>query len=182
MAGSIVISAALLAVAAGSASASAGGNHADFTAQAKSVGLTDSAAKELQSKVDSYLSETGGTQVGVNKIKLRSATLLVTLPGEKRARDLDVQPQSTNSTDSFFYGHMYGFSQPDFEGDVMDMYNCYDHRIYWSGYGSWLNNQTTGTKAKFKSDDGVIRWTSPGAESEDPHADWSWVHWVLNCG
>ena len=60
-----------------------------FSAQARGAGLTGAQAGELQSAVNAELARAGGTQVGANKINRPGATVLLPLPGEKYARDLD---------------------------------------------------------------------------------------------
>jgi hypothetical protein len=79
------------------------------------------------------------------------------------------------------YGHFCAYSGPNFTGDVIDMYQCAEYSIPWSGHGSWINNQTTGTVAQFRSDDHVNRWHDTGAYDSDDDADWSWVWYVRNC-
>ncbi|WP_405464167.1 hypothetical protein OG783_09075 [Streptomyces jietaisiensis] len=61
------------------------------------------------------------------------------------------------------------------------MYQCAECSIPWSGNGSWINNRTTGTVARFRSDDHVTRWRDGGAYSNDPVADRTWVWYLRNC-
>ncbi|MET9539094.1 hypothetical protein ABZY16_16570, partial [Streptomyces sp. NPDC006553] len=65
---------ALLALVATPAAAGAAdaarGARTDFTAQARSAGLSSTEAKGLQARVDGYLAKMPGTQVGANKIVL----------------------------------------------------------------------------------------------------------------
>lgn len=162
--------------------ASAATSHPDFAAQATSAGLTSAQAQSLQARVNNYLAETGGTQVAINEISLSGANIFLTLPGQTQSRDLTtgaVSPQSVAA--SCNYGHMCAYANQNFSGDTIDMYTCGNYSIPWVGTGSWINNQTTGTRAQFKSSDGVTRWTSAGAYTNDPSADWSWVWHVQNC-
>lgn len=151
-----------------------------FMSQSKSLGLTPAQAKALQAEAEVNVARTGGTQVAPNKIDLGGATMTLAVPGEKYARDL-TQPRSTRAAASCAHGHMCAYRGRNYSGNTIDMYRCADYRIPWATRGSWINNQTAGTRARFKSSDGVVRWTSPGAYSSDPDADWSWVHWVRNC-
>ncbi|MER5771620.1 hypothetical protein [Streptomyces sp. NPDC001985] len=170
----------------GSSAITAGGasgasrSASDFMSQSRSLGLTAVQARALQAEADANVSRTGGTQVAPNKIDLGGATMTLAVPGEKYARDL-TQPGSARAAASCGYGHMCAYKERNYVGNTIDMVRCADYRIPWVTRGSWINNQTTGTRARFKSSDGVVRWTSPGAYSVDPNADWSWVHWVRNC-
>lgn len=164
------------------AAAGATTSHPDFTAQAKSLGLTSAQAQSLQTRADNYLSTIGGTQVAVNEISLRGADLFLTLPGQTRARNLGAGtagPQTPAASCNYY--HMCAYENQNFSGDTIDMYNCGNYSIPWSDRGSWINNQSTGTRAQFKSSDNVTRWTSAGAYTNDPNADWSWVWYVQNC-
>jgi hypothetical protein len=78
-------------------------------------------------------------------------------------------------------GHFCAYSGINFTGQVIDMYNCRDHRIYWGGHGSWINNQTGGARAQFKDRDGIVRWVSDAPYTDDRDADWSWVYSVRPC-
>ncbi|GHJ36793.1 hypothetical protein [Streptomyces sp. TS71-3] len=182
----VVLAAALftLPAIAGTAGA-ASGSGAGFAAQAQRLGLSNSEATALQSRADRYLDEMGGTQVGVNKIRLGSgAEVVMALPGEKYARDLDAASSPAGTQGAAYvcnYGHMCAYQLMYETGDVIDMYTCKDYVIPWVGTGSWDNNQTTGTVAYFKDNNGTIGWSSPGARSWDEDAPWDWVHWVNNC-
>jgi hypothetical protein len=61
------------------------------------------------------------------------------------------------------------------------MYNCTEYDMPWSSLGSWINNQTPGTRAQFRSSDHVTRWSDSGAYDSDASADWSWVWYVKPC-
>jgi hypothetical protein len=78
-------------------------------------------------------------------------------------------------------GHFCAYSGINFTGQAIDMFACRDYTIPWAGRGSWINNQTSGTRAQFKSSDGVVRWTSDQPYTDDRGADWSWVHRVRPC-
>ncbi|MFG2126881.1 hypothetical protein ACGFNV_03615 [Streptomyces sp. NPDC048751] len=164
----------------GVATAANGSARTDFAAQAKGLGLTSAQAHELQRRVDSYLSETGGTQVSVNKIRLGDrGEILLALPGESTVRTANAprKPASElcpGNTMCAWKGTWY-------TGDKIKMWACYNYRIPWLENGSWINNQSTGTVANFLDDYGVSKWHDDGAFSQDPDAPWYWVHWVKNC-
>jgi hypothetical protein len=149
----------------------------DFTAQARAEGLTGAQAKELQATVDDYIVKHGGKQVAANKVQLGGADFYVVLPGEEVARDLDTRvPMSACQ-----YTDMCAWSSPNFQGSLLVMHDCGRYEIDWIGTGSWDNNQTTGTAARFLNSAGVVGYTSPPAHSLDLSAGWSWVYWVINC-
>lgn len=164
-----------------------------FAAQASSLGLTASQSRNLQDRVGWYLDRMNGTQVAVNKIALeQGGFVLLTLPGEKRARDLTVGGKSApanaprspgegmGSVDCWAY-YFCAYSEKFYFGDQIFMFNCRDYAIPWLYYGSWDNNQVGRTQALFKDNQGIIRWVSPPSRVWDPQADWYWVHWVKPC-
>lgn len=154
---------------------------APFAAQGKSLGLNSAQVKALQSRADSYLDERGGTQIAANKIRLADgSTLVLALPAAKGSLGKEQNGPALASY-ACNYGHFCAFSGPNFTGDVIDMYQCAEYSIPWSGYGSWKNNQTPGTVANFESSDHVSRWHDRGAYSQDTNADWSWVWYLRNC-
>ncbi|MFF5563401.1 peptidase inhibitor family I36 protein [Streptomyces sp. NPDC012623] len=178
----LVIAATVSTAGASAETAGTAGGHPIPEAQAKSLGLTAKQAEALRSEVTSRLAESGGTQTGVNKIRLDSgAVMLLAVPGEERARDLDSEAGKRGAAYVCSYGHMCAYSGVNFTGSVIDMYRCQDYPISWVGRGSWDNNQISGTRAKFKDANGAVGWTSPGAHSTDANADWTWVYWVRNC-
>lgn len=164
------------------ASAGAATSQPDFAAQASSLGLTSAQEQSLQTRVNGYLAKMGGVQVAVNQIHLTGADLYLTLPGETHARDLSAGATGPHSVAaSCSYYHMCAYQGTNFSGNILDMYACDEYFIPWTNTGSWINNQSTGTRAQFKDNTNTTRWTSPGAYSDDPNADWSWVAYVQNC-
>lgn len=149
----------------------------EFAAQARSVGLSDAQAKELQATVDEYMTKTGGVQVAVNKIQVPGADIYVVIPGEEVARDISVQAPISACQ----YQHMCAYSGVNFTGSIIDMYSCGIYSIPWVGNGSWDNNQTTGSRAQFRDINGNVGYTSPGAHSLDLNAPWGWVYSIRNC-
>lgn len=179
---------ALLALVAttGAAQAAAGpdtrSDSARFAPQAAREGLSTSQARTLQNRVDEYLAKTPGTQVAANEIALtEGGTLLLALPGETRARDLDTRGESLTAA-TCPYTYVCAYSGENFTGDELRLFTCdYPVRIYWTGTGSWINNQRSTLYAKFYDINYNIGWTSPGGYSEDRHAPWGWVWWLSPC-
>jgi Peptidase inhibitor family I36 len=79
------------------------------------------------------------------------------------------------------YGYFCAYSGTNFTGSVIKMYECKSYTIPWSGNGSWINNQSTGTKAKMYGAGGNLIYTTPGAYSSDSSGDWTSVYNVRNC-
>ncbi|MDT9687197.1 peptidase inhibitor family I36 protein [Streptomyces sp. P9(2023)] len=185
----IALMMALLALVATTSAAGAttgpGGGSArtDFSAQATAAGLSNSQAKSLQGRVDTYLAKTPGTQVAANEIALAGGgTLLLTLPGEKQARELGAENASRAAAAGCPYTYVCAYKGENFTGDELRLYTCnYAVPIYWSGTGSWINNQRSTLYAKFYDVNGYLGWTSPGGYSEDRHAPWGWVYWLSPC-
>jgi hypothetical protein len=168
----LTLSASLLVLVTATGVAGASTTQTGFAAQAQQLGLNSKQAKDLQNKADSYLSTLGGKQVAADRIKLASgADLVLALPTTGRtAADVACK-----------FGHMCAWKNINFQGDVIDMYNCAWHVIPWTTTGSWINNQTRGTVSIFRDNDAVARWQDHGAYDSDYQADWNWVHWVQNC-
>ncbi|MFJ6622038.1 hypothetical protein ACIQOW_31225 [Kitasatospora sp. NPDC091335] len=172
-----------LGTTAGTATAgTAGQDRAPFAAQARAAGLDGGRAAELQRQVDAELAATGGTQVGVNKIDLDGkGFMLLPLPGEKRARDLD-GGEAGILGDPCYRGYACFYQYENFEGPSFNLYDCgVRHAISWSGTGSWINNQPSKYRVKFYDVNGNLGWTSPGGPVSDAHAPWGWVYAVAAC-
>ncbi|MFI2733565.1 peptidase inhibitor family I36 protein [Streptomyces sp. NPDC018711] len=171
---------ALLALMAAPSAAGAATGGDAFAAQARSAGLTGAQAKSLQKQVDAYLAKSGGTQVGANKIALPGGELLLPLPGEERARDLDA-PAGVAAA-SCPYTYVCAYYGQNYTGSELRLFTCnYPVYINWYTTGSWINNQRAELRAKFYDKSGVLRWTSPGGYSSDPAADWRWVGYLSPC-
>lgn len=181
--GSVAAAAGLAAVVALSGAAGAAPAHpaSPFAAQARTLGMNSAQAQALQHRADSYVTEQGGTQVSVDRVRLSDgSTIILALPSGKYT---DGKEKNGTAVAAYTcgYGHFCAYSGTNFTGDVKDMFQCAEYSIPWSGRGSWKNNQTTGTVANFESSDHVSRWHDGGAYSQDNDADWSWVWYVRNC-
>lgn len=175
-----VIAVAGMLVGAAVGSAQAAGSASDgYAAQAARIGLSKAQAASLQREVDTYLTKNGGTQVGINKIQLDDGVLLVPLPGEQHARDLAI-PADAQINGCPYYDFCV-YSGTYYSGNVHYWSSCTNHQMTWSGPGSWINNQSTGTRARMKNSAYTVIYTTPGAYSSDPTGDWTPVYWVQPC-
>lgn len=108
--------------------------------------------------------------------------LLLTLPGERDARDLTAPDAGLGAAAGCPYTYVCAYPYENFAGDELRLYTCnYLNYIPWTGTGSWINNQRSTLYAKFYDTDGNLGWTSPGGYSEDRHAPWGWVGWLSPC-
>jgi hypothetical protein len=141
---------------------------ARFTAQAEAAGLSTAQAHSLQSRVEQYLRTVGGTQVSANKIDLNgTGELVLAAPGLAAA--------------TCYYGDMCVWSGQNFTGDFLAKYICSRFYIPWTSTGSWRNNQTTGTRARFYDGNGSLWYTTPGAPVYDTSYYWGWVYSIIPC-
>ncbi|MFJ1580064.1 hypothetical protein [Streptomyces sp. NPDC088182] len=149
---------------------------APFAAQTQRAGLTPAQASELQGRVDGYLAEEpGGRQVSANRIATRGGDLVVTAPGQRYARDLAGPGASGRAPAACAYGHLCLYRP----GDSRDYYRCGTYSLPWVGDGTFNNNQTRGTTARFLNSDRSIRWTSRAPQTGT--ATWTGVFYVVPC-
>lgn len=145
--------------------------------QAQVRGLSAAEATTLQNRVDSYVARLGGTQIAPDRVQLAEGVVL------KVALPTTTGGGSSPRTAAYDcrYKHFCAYSDTYFTGDVIDMIACASYKIPWFGDGSWQNHQTAGTRAQFRDNQFIVRWTDSGAPTQDEVADWSWVHYVTNC-
>ena len=179
----LVLGAIALLASTGAASAEAdmagtAGRH--YAAEARTSGLTAAEARDLQNRVNQQLAQTGGKQVAANKIEYAGgAYLLLGLPGEKYARELN-QPVAVMPTCNS--GWFCAWRGTAFTGDKLSGYYCSQWiTMPWAGEGSWVNNQTLGTRAHFLDKNMSYFYTTDGAYSADAFYDWTPVYWVDPC-
>lgn len=166
----LAVSASCLLGLAGPAGATPAGPTARFTAQAEAAGLTAAQAHSLQSRVDQYLRTVGGTQVSANKIDLAgTGELVLAAPGL-------VTPAAT-----CYSGDMCVWSGQNFTGDFLSKYICSRFSIPWTTTGSWRNNQSSGTQARFYDVNGNLWYTTPGAPVYDTSYYWGPVYSIIPC-
>jgi hypothetical protein len=154
---------------------------ADFGAQAKAAGLTTAQAAGLQAEVDKYLAKTQGTQIAPNKIDLGGAILTVPVPGEGKARELTAAPGGPVILTACPFEDFCAYQLPNFGGAQINMFTCGVYSIPWVGNGSWDNNQTPGTRARFLNAARQVIFTTPGAHSIRLSYNWTPVFFVRNC-
>jgi hypothetical protein len=168
---------------AGAAGAAAGAGA--FSAQARSVGLSGAEARELQSAVTAEIARAGGTQVGLNRIERPGATVLLPLPGEAYAHDLDAPANRTAAgrllAEPCPYLNFCQYNNINFQGMVEQRSSCADYNNYLVYDGSWRNNQSRNTVTYMRDTAGVIRYSTPGPPSEDNVAPWRWVGSIKVC-
>lgn len=152
----------------------------DFNAQARAAGLTAAEAEQLQQRVNTRLEQLGGKQVAANKIVYDTGGfLLLNLPGEKYARELG-QPIGIQA--SCTYTYFCAWSGLDFTGEERAEFRCAVLIIIpWAGSGSWINNQTLGTRANFLRADKSVLSTSFGAPSWTSSFYWTPVFYIDVC-
>jgi hypothetical protein len=165
--------AALLAVTI-APSAALAANRLSYSEQARAAGLTAAQAMELQAKVDGYLAKTGGVQTAANRIEYATgAILLVTLPTEKRARDLSAAPASAADLFCYYYW-LCLYEDADFTGDYLKLYYCGVWQgVPWHSQGSWINNQTEGTSWAIRDEYGRVAFWYPATSWMESGQNWS---------
>ncbi|MET9429475.1 MULTISPECIES: peptidase inhibitor family I36 protein [unclassified Streptomyces] len=152
------------------AAASVPGHH-DFAAQAEAAGLDDDEAEDLQEQVDTHLARHGGTQVALNRIAIADkGEIVLPLPGARQGR-------ASCPAQNFCM-----FTGTNFTGAQFNLYRCATYALdNWTGYGSWINNQTAGTRARFLDSNRNTIYTTPGAYSASSSYNWNPVWYVVNC-
>ena len=164
-------------VSAGSARATA--THESFTAQTRAAGYTSAQADKLQQEVDQYLDLFGGKQTAINEIRFAGGKVLLPLPGETRPHALGVQPKVTCPALTLCLWH-----DDYFTGPQVQLKHCWDWRnIIWTTEGSWYNNQSAGTVAKFYAGYNLTGgvWITSRAPEVRLHIGWWKLYSVDPC-
>ncbi|MFD5570931.1 MULTISPECIES: hypothetical protein [Streptomyces] len=175
-----------VAAAPADATTSSSGSAAPFAEQARAAHLTAAQTSALKSEVNRYLMKTGGKQVALNKIEVDGATLLVAIPGEDRPRDFAAGKGTRAAADPCLTGAVYSgyfcvYSQEVYQGSYYYWYSCAKRSMPWAGYGSWINDQTPGTRATFYNSSGGVAYTTPAPYSSDDSYYWTPIWHVRNC-
>lgn len=177
-----VVALAVLTVVAGAGTASAS---AGFTAQAEAAGLSAEKVDALQAKVDAYLAKLKGrgTQVSPNQIDLGGAVLNVTVPGEATPRQLGTSgvARVIQCDGGTLYGWFCAYQYEYRGGDNIGMYNCDNYFIPWNTFGSWENNQTSGTVPRMHYVSGGYGPMPPAYSRQFTGVGWGGVHSITNC-
>jgi len=133
---------------------------------APSSGHTD----HLQQRVDHYLAaHPGSHQISADKIAIRGGVL--TLAPAHRSTATTASPALSCAS-----GHL---CIQDGLGDVYDFYYCGYYDFDGVGDGTFNNNQTSGTVAKFYNSDGSLRWTNTAKDTGT--ASWTPVYHIRPC-
>lgn len=159
---------------AGTASAASDSGRAGFSRQAVQAGLSTTQAAELQQKVDRFLArDTDWRQVSANRILTDGGSVTLALPGEEKARNLNATAGAQLACN---HGHL---CITDGDGDHWDYYYCGYYDFYGVGDGTFNNNQTWGTTARFYNYDGSVRWMNTAKDSGT--ASWTPVWHIRPC-
>lgn len=157
----------------GSASAEPTATQSVYTRQALDAGLTGAQAAALQQHVDGYLAtHPDARQVSANRLTTEGGAVTIPAPGESRARDL----ASPGAALACAHGHL---CIVDGRGHNYDYYRCGRYNFDGVGDGTFNNNQTTGTVARFYNSDGSLRWSNRAKDTGT--ASWSPVFYVRPC-
>jgi Peptidase inhibitor family I36 len=158
-----------------------------FAEQARTLGLSNAQAAELQKEVTTYLDKLGGTQDAINKIDLdHGGFVLVTLPGETYARDLE--NPSVAAPGDCPASYLCAFRYTNFTGDIISTNVCRSHRdIPWTTMGSYVNKLSNGARGTFIVNDGVAGVSrSNTAPSPAQQTPWNWLNtwsiWACQVG
>jgi hypothetical protein len=152
---------------------------ARLRAQIEANELSPRQARSLQARVDRVIDRTGGTQVAINQVVWDGGDTLVPLPGERRARELgtaahassDRSARGLRRPEACRYYQFCTYYNRDYTGIESRMVSCVLHIDRAGIFGSYWNNQTRGTRARFyNSGYGLIATThaAPYWNTVDP--------------
>ncbi|MER8041798.1 hypothetical protein [Streptomyces sp. NPDC094032] len=134
--------------------------------QARAAGLTDQQAGELQRQVDAVLArDPQARQTSANTLAIPGATVTLPVPGQPAGA-----PRACNE------GHL---CITDGRGVNYDYYRCGYYDFDGIGDGTFNNNQTPGTRARFYNSDGSERWSHVAKGTGT--ASWTPVYHIRPC-
>ncbi|MEU3354524.1 hypothetical protein [Streptomyces sp. NPDC037389] len=170
---------------------SAADTRSAFADQAVRAGLTAAQTAGLQQRVAAYLDATGGRRIALNKIAAKGGTILVTVPGETYARELNgaldrSAPASALAAFSVDCPYLYfcGWKGANRSGDQWNISKCGVQQEIpdgWNSGGSWQNNQSSGTRARMYGKSRNPIYTTPPAPYGPVNGDWAPVWYVQAC-
>ncbi|MCX5198586.1 hypothetical protein OOK31_32660 [Streptomyces sp. NBC_00249] len=144
-----------------------------FTGQAIGAGLTGRQATQLQQRVDDVLAkDPQARQVSANKLTTAGGTLVLAAPGQTDTRDLAAPGTALACAN----GHL---CITDGRGNNYDYYRCGYYDFYGIGDGTFNNNQTSGTRARFYNENGTERWSNVAKSTGT--ASWTPVFHIRPC-
>ncbi|RAJ71810.1 hypothetical protein K378_00631 [Streptomyces sp. Amel2xB2] len=125
-------------------------------------------SQQLQRQVDGFLAEEqGARQLSANKVAFKGGT--VTFPADGRKHSALRAP-------SCRHGHL---CVVDGRGRKYDYYRCGTYQFLGIGNGTFNNNQTSGTVARFYNRNGSLRWTNRAKDTGT--ASWTPVWKIKPC-
>ncbi|MFD3871676.1 hypothetical protein [Streptomyces sp. NPDC058623] len=141
--------------------------------QARDAGLSAPQAAALQQRVDAVLAkDPAARQVSANRMTTAGGALTLAVPGRPEARDL----ASPNTALACGHGHL---CVTDGRGDTYDFYRCGYYDFWGIGDGTFHNNQTSGTRARFYNDNGSERWSNVAKSTGTAY--WTPVYHIRPC-
>ncbi|UQX02358.1 hypothetical protein [Streptomyces sp. RerS4] len=144
-----------------------------YAEQARAAGLTDRQAGQLQREVDAVLAkDPQARQVSANKLTTAGGSMTLAVPGRTETRDL----ASPDTALACNHGHL---CITDGRGVNYDYYRCGYYDFGGIGDGTFNNNQTSGTRARFYNLDGSERWSNVAKDTGT--ASWTPVHHIRPC-
>lgn len=124
---------------------------------------------QLQRQVDSYLAkDSSARQISANEVAFEGGTVTFPARGESNS--------SAASAPSCRHGHL---CIVDGRGKRYDYYRCGTYQFRGIGNGTFNNNQTSGTMARFYNRDGSLRWMNRAKDTGT--ASWTPVWKIKPC-
>ncbi|MFG2999107.1 hypothetical protein [Streptomyces sp. NPDC048340] len=144
-----------------------------YGTQVRAAGLTDVQAGQLQQQVDAVLAkDPQARQVSANKLTTAGGSMVLAVPGRPETRDL-AAPDAALACNN---GHL---CIVDGRGVNYDYYRCGYYNFDGVGNGTFNNNQTSGTRARFYNHDGSERWSNVAKDTGT--ANWDPVFHIRPC-
>ncbi|MFD8204826.1 hypothetical protein ACFV2S_00225 [Streptomyces sp. NPDC059695] len=149
------------------------GRQAEYAGQAAAAGLSEKQTAELQRQVDSFLArDPQARQISANRLATAGGTVTLAVPGRSETRDL-ASPETALACGD---GHL---CITDGRGRNYDFYRCGSYDFDGIGDGTFNNNQTPGTRARFYNSDGSERWSNVAKSTGT--ASWTPVFHIRPC-
>lgn len=144
-----------------------------YAEQAQDAGLTNQQAGQLQRQVDAVLAQDPqARQTSANTLAIPGGTITIPAPGQSETRNL-ASPSTALACNN---GHL---CITDGRGVNYDYYRCGYYDFNGIGNGTFNNNQTSGTRARFYNSDGSERWSNVAKDSGT--ASWTPVYHIRPC-
>ncbi len=138
-----------------------------FAASSATAAPISDSQPTLDHRVAADLATNGGTLVAPNVVDHHGYTATYLAPGAV-----------ATSYPSCSYRHLCVYTPSN--NTVYDYYTCgYYDTNYLIGDGTFTNNQTPGTVAKFYNSNGTVRWTNRAYDQGT--ASWTYVYHIRPC-